>query len=286
MRIGIYANPDKDNAFQISCRTAGLVLGSGGKAIVGPQYVATPLADVANVEIAEYSSCDLILCLGGDGTFLSAVHMPGCENIPLLGINLGSVGFLPEILPDQIPDAVARVLKCRYKLENRMMLDVRCLDPQGQEMERGFALNDAVVSRGGKSRILMLDLIINQETVERVPGDGIIISTPTGSTAYSLSAGGPIIHPRLDLILMTPICPHTLHNRSYVAAADSKVVVRVCDYPYQALLAIDGRQEIGIGSGCSIVVQKAQRSLKLVRLGADRFYTTLPEKIHARGKSR
>lgn len=286
MRIGIYANPDKDTAFKVSCQTAELISSHAGQAIVGPQYIDTPLASADSVEIAEYASCDIILCLGGDGTFLSAVHLPGCENIPLLGVNLGSVGFLPEILPDQIAEAIGDVMDHNYKLEKRMMLDVRCYDPDENELEHGFALNDAVVSRGGKSRILMLDLVINQEMVERIPGDGLIISTPTGSTAYSLSAGGPIIHPGLELIVMTPICPHTLHNRSYVADAASKVIVKVCDYPYQALLAIDGRQEIGIGSGCSIVVKKAERSLKIIRLGADRFYTTLPEKIHARGKSR
>lgn len=286
MRIGIYANPEKDIAFAVSCRTAEMLHEQGSRTVIGPQYVDTALAAADSVQIDDYSSCDLIICLGGDGTFLSAVHLPGCENIPLLGVNLGSVGFLPEILPDKLEEAVYRVVRHDFSLDKRMMLDVKCFDPDGSLLEQGFALNDAVVSRGGKSRILMLDLIINQEMVERIPGDGLIISTPTGSTAYSLSAGGPIIHPGLELLLMTPICPHTLHNRSYVAAATSKVVVQVCDYPYQALLAIDGRQEIGIGSGCSIVVQKAERRLNLVRLGADRFYTTLPEKIHARGKSR
>ncbi|MEA4888355.1 MAG: NAD(+)/NADH kinase [Clostridiaceae bacterium] len=285
MRIGLYANPDKDRAYQITSHAAALIHRMGAVGVIGYQYQDTPLAAVPGVELGEYGSCDRLICLGGDGTFLSAVHLPGCEDIPIIGVNLGSVGFLHEIMPEHLEEALDQLINGSYNLEQRMMLEVACYDTEQNLIESGFALNDAVISRGGKSRILTLDLMINQERVDRIPGDGVIVSTPTGSTAYSLSAGGPIIHPELQLLLITPICPHTLHNRSYIATDSSRVVVRIGDYPYQALLAIDGRQEIDICSGWSVVITKSERTLKLIRLGHDHFYATLPQKIHARGKT-
>ena len=251
--------------------------------VIGPQDQGTVLANVSGVVVDEYATCDCLICLGGDGTFLSAVHQQGCEGIPIIGVNLGSVGFLPEILPDSLDESIRQLISGAVHHERRMMLDVSCFDDSGSLVESGFALNDAVISRGGMSRILTLDLLINQETVERIPGDGLIISTPTGSTAYSLSAGGPIIHPELLLLLITPICPHTLHNRSYIASDSSQVVVRIVDYPYKAVVAIDGRQEIELESGGSIVIHRSDRFLNMIRLGHDRFYTTLPQKVHARG---
>ncbi len=285
MKIGLYVNPDKDSDLAIARQAAKLVSQLGGSCLVGSQYARTKLAETAHVEIGEYAACDLTLSMGGDGTFLSAVHLPGCEALPIAGVNLGSVGFLPEIKPEFLEDSIQKIFHGQYQIDERMMLNVACFDPLGQLLEQGDALNDAVISRGGKSRILMLDLQINRELVERIPGDGIIVSTPTGSTAYSLSASGPIVHPDLMLMLITPICPHTLHNRSYIAHADSAVTIRICEYPYHAVLAIDGRKEIELASGCSIVIKRAQRSLKMLRLGEDRFYATLPQKIQARGKA-
>jgi NAD+ kinase len=286
MRIGLYSNPEKDPSYQVARLTAALIMEHGSTCILSPEYRNTLLAEAPAVEIADFSSCDLLICQGGDGTFLSAVHMPGCENLPVIGVNLGSVGFLPEILPEHLPAAIDALISGQYHLEQRMMLEVRCLSPNNELLEEGFALNDAVVSRGGKSRIITLELTINQEVVDKIPGDGLIVATPTGSTAYSLSAGGPIIHPELSLILITPICPHTLHNRSYIASDASRIIIRICEYPYYALLAIDGRQEIELGSGCSVIIRRSARSLRTIRLGSDNFYAALPQKIQARGRSR
>jgi NAD+ kinase len=286
MRIGLYANPDKDPSFQVARLTANLIAAAGATCIIPPDYQGTILSFADDIETAAYSSCDVLVCQGGDGTFLSAVHLDGCENIPIIGVNLGSVGFLPEILPEQLHEAIPQLVKRQYHLEQRMMLDVHCYSPDNQLLEEGFALNDAVVSRGGNSRIVTLELTINQEIVDRIPGDGLIVATPTGSTAYSLSSGGPIIHPELSLILITPICPHTLHNRSYIASDASRVVVRICEYPHSAQLAIDGRQEIELESGSLVVIRRSDRSLRLIRLGNDNFYAMLPQKIQARGRSR
>ncbi len=286
MRIGIYANPDKDPGYAVARRAAQIINAAGSVCVVDPSCRDTALAAEPGVEMAEYADSDLLICLGGDGTFLSAVHLAGCDHVPIIGVNLGSVGFLLEILPENLEKSIHRLLDGQYHLEQRMMLDVSCYDERQNLLETGFALNDAVISRGGKSRILTLEMDINQETVDRIPGDGLIVSTPTGSTGYSLSSGGPIIHPELSLMLITPICPHTLHNRSYIAADNSRVVIRICDYPYQALLAIDGRQEIYLNSGSSIVIRRSDRCQSLIRLGPDTFYATLPQKIQARGETR
>jgi len=286
MRIGIYTNQDKDKDCLLSRELAGLIVRHGGTPVVDEQCLGQKFSDISGVDISSYETSDIILCLGGDGTFLSAVHLPGCQAIPIIGVNLGSVGFLQEIRPENLEAAVVRLLAGDYELDRRMMLSVSVHDMNGNLVESGLSMNDAVISRGGKSRILTLDLTIDGVFLERIPGDGMILSTPTGSTAYSLSAGGPIVHPGLELMLITPVCPHTLHNRSYLTSCTSEVVIEIVDYPYQALLAIDGRREINLNSGDRVVVRKADRSLPLIRLSPDHFFADLPGKIHLRGKTR
>lgn len=286
MRIGIYTNPDRDRGCLVSRHLASVILQKGGTPIVDESCLGVSFSDIAGVESADYSTSDILICLGGDGTFLSAVHLPGCQHIPIVGVNLGSVGFLQEILPEQIDQAVDRILKGDYEIDRRMMLTVSAFNQQGDLIETNLSMNDAVVSRGGSSRILTLDLTIDGVVLERIPGDGMILSTPTGSTAYALAAGGPIVHPQLEMMMITPICPHTLHNRSYLTASTSEVVVEIIDYPYTALLAIDGRRDIELNSGSRVVVRKADRYLQLIRLGKDNFFSDLPHKIHMRGKAK
>ncbi len=286
MRIGLFTNPDRDPDYRLSRKTAQIISRLGAVAVAEPSARSTALAGDIAVDYADYSTCDLMVCLGGDGTFLSMVHQASSASIPVVGVNLGSVGFLPEIHPDHLEESIQKLISGNYRIEQRMMLGVRCFDSQDELLEEGVALNDAVISRGGSPRILTLELTINQETVDRIPGDGLIISTPTGSTAYSLSAGGPIIHPDLKLMLITPICPHTLHNRSYIASDKSRVVVRICEYPGNAQLAIDGRQDIQLKSGSYVEINKSDKTLKVIRLGHDNFYVSLPQKIEARGRAR
>ena len=286
MRIGIYTNQDKDKDCLLSRELTRLIVRQGGIPVVDEQCLGQKFSDIDGVDIASYETSDLIMVLGGDGTFLSAVHLPGCQDIPIIGVNLGSVGFLQEIRPENLEEAVERLISGDYYIDRRMMLSVSVHDAKGQLVESGLSMNDAVISRGGKSRILTLDLTIDGVFLERIPGDGMILSTPTGSTAYSLSAGGPIVHPRLELLLITPVCPHTLHNRSYLTSSTSEVVIEIVDYPYQALLAIDGRREISLNSGDRVVVRKADRTLQLIRLSPDHFFADLPGKIHLRGKTR
>ncbi len=286
MRIGIYTNPDRDRGCIVSKRLAKIIHQQGGIPVVDEQCLGVSFSDIPGVEVANYSTSEILMCLGGDGTFLSAVHLPGCQHIPIIGVNLGSVGFLQEILPDRLETAVTRLLNNDFYIDRRMMLTVSSYDKTGALIETNLSMNDAVVSRGGSSRILTLDLTIDGVVLERIPGDGMILSTPTGSTAYALAAGGPIVHPKLEMMMITPICPHTLHNRSYLTSSESEVIIEIIDYPYSALLAIDGRRDIELQSGSRVVIRKADRYLELIRLSRDNFFADLPSKIHMRGKTR
>jgi NAD+ kinase len=286
MRIGLYTNPDKDPNDAMARKAAATIIQLGGVPVLDFEESESPLMREPGILRGTYNSCDVLMCFGGDGTFLSAAHHHASQNVPMIGVNLGQVGFLPEIAPDEIDEAIRRLIQGTYSIERRMLLDVVALDSEGDMKGRGTALNDVVITRGGKSRILTLNLLIGNEAVDRIPGDGLIISTSTGSTAYSLSAGGPIIQPDLELILITPICPHTLHNRSYITRSDSTVDVTIETYPYPVLLSVDGREELYLTQFDQIRVRRSATDLRLVRLGLRSFYTTLSEKIAARGKSR
>jgi NAD+ kinase len=286
MRIGLYSNPDKDPGEKVACQAAEIILSLGGVPVVDADHSQSVLCHLAGVQNGTYNSCDALMCFGGDGTFLSAVHHHASQSVPLVGVNLGQVGFLPEIAPDEIEIGIRLLMQNKFTTERRMMLEVIALDPDGEFKGSGTALNDVVVTRGGKSRILTLDLAIGNETVDRIPGDGLIIATPTGSTAYSLSAGGPIIQPDLDLILITPICPHTLHNRSYITLSETTVDVTIDAYPYPVLLSIDGREDLYLSQYDRIRVRRSATDLHLIRLGLRSFYDTLSEKIAARGIAR
>lgn len=283
MRLGIISNIEKDPNYQFASEVAQKIAARASTAVVDSAYAGTPLGDSQFTEISEYSDCDLIFCIGGDGTFLSTVHDHFLKDVPIIGINLGSIGFLAEISPDQFDDALDRILDRRFQIENRMQLEVTVIAQDGTVKGDGICLNDVVVARGFLLHVLTLDLFIDGDYVERLSGDGVIISTPTGSTAYSLAAGGPIVKPELNIFLVTPICPHTLHNRSYVVTQDSVVEIRLKNFKEQPILSLDGRNEIPLSPLDRVIVKKSSHPMKMARLGYTHFYQTVRQKIRARG---
>jgi NAD+ kinase len=283
MRFGIISNEVKDSDFVFARKAASLIVSRGSIAVADESYQNTLLGTDANILISLYDSCDVIFCIGGDGTFLSAVHDHHAKDVPIVGVNLGSIGFLTEIQPEQFEDALDRFIEGRFFVENRIQLDVTVMDKDGNEKGRGLCLNDAVIARGYLLRVLTVDLFIDGDYVERLSGDGVIMSSPTGSTAYSLAAGGPIVKPELAVFLVTPICPHTLHNRSYVVAEESVVEIRLKDFAERPILSLDGRNDIELNPLDRIFVKKADRPMKIARLGYTNFYQTIRQKIRARG---
>lgn len=270
MRVGLYANPERDRGFRYRKQLSDLFKAKGVEVVTNP---------------GDFDRADLLVSLGGDGTFLSLAHFETAYDKPCVGVNLGSVGFLTEIEPDHLAQAVEQICRGQYELDERLMLSMQVLDDQGQVLKTQEALNDVVIMRLAGGRIVTVDFSINASPVERIPGDGLIISTPTGSTAYSLAAGGPIVHPAMDVILITPICPHTLHNRSYLAPGDATIELRLSDDCSSAMVSADGKQSIKIEQG-TIKIQKSRRAFKILRLGGDRFYQVLPQKIQERGMLR
>ena len=283
MVFGIVSNIDKDHNYDFARRAAAYIVAKGSVAVADQSYQDSILGQDPNINISGYDECALIFSIGGDGTFLSAVHEHYSKDIPIIGVNLGSIGFLTEIQPEQFEDSLDRILRGEYIVENRIQLQVIVKDKDGQLKGSGLCLNDAVIARGFLLHVLTVDLFIDGDYVERLSGDGVILSTPTGSTAYSLAAGGPIVKPELNVFLVTPICPHTLHNRSYVVTEDSVVEIRLKDFHEQPLLSLDGRNDISLSPLDCVYVSKSDHPMKIAKLGYSNFSQTIRQKIRARG---
>lgn len=225
-------------------------------------------------------SPDLMLSFGGDGTLLTAAGMAVQADIPLMGINLGTVGFLTEEEPEQLSTVLEKILGGEYFIERRSLLET--LLP-----ERGFSafsLNDVVVSRGGFARLIRINCTVNGEEYGLFTADGIIVATPTGSTGYSLSAGGPIVEPDTDCMIITPICAHSLQHRSSVISSRSEIRLQLLkDRPQSGVLQIDGQNRADLHAGEEIIVRSAAPKVKLLRIHPYRFFSLIRQKLNEWG---
>lgn len=229
------------------------------------------------------STLDLLVTLGGDGTLLAGARMVAGANIPILGVNLGHLGFLTSVVEDELSGALARVAAGDYRLEFRFTLEARVRESDGGEGPAFVALNDAVLHKGGLARMLRIVMHIGEDPAVEVgtySADGIILSTPTGSTAYSLSAGGPIVVPSLDCLIATPICPHTLAVRPLVFDAASVLSISVRSPAAEVILTIDGQDGARLEPDQALVVRRGTASVPLVRFAGQSFFATLREKLH------
>ncbi|MEE9555602.1 MAG: NAD(+)/NADH kinase [candidate division Zixibacteria bacterium] len=221
--------------------------------------------------------CEVIISLGGDGSMLSSARAAGNRSVPILGINLGSLGFLTEVAHDRIIESLERLRDDKYTVEERMVLEVY---PAVDGSDGHFALNDVVIDHGESTRLVHLDLLANDEFVSSYNADGIIISTPTGSTAYSLSVGGPIFNPSMEAIAVSPISPHTLTLRSIIFPANNILTIKVGKTKGKLRVSVDGRIVGSLESRQIIIIQRASHKIKLVRFGARSFYSVLRKKLH------
>ena len=283
MVFGIVVNEEKDPGYAFSAKAAGILVSKGSQVIVASRYEGTELSAVSGVSIDSYDSCDVVFSMGGDGTFLQAAHRHLPARVPIIGVNLGSIGFLTEISKDDFEDAADRLIRGEYTLEARTQLDVTLTSADGTVKEHGVCLNDAVIARGANLHVVTLDLLIDHDHVERLSGDGVILSTATGSTAYCLAAGGPIVKPELDIFMVTPICPHTLHNRSYVVSGDSTIEIIIEKFSEPPIISLDGRPNIDLEYHDRILIRKSDEPVMVAKLGYKNFYQTVRQKIRARG---
>ncbi len=221
---------------------------------------------------------DLVVVLGGDGTLLSVARSLEKE-VPVLGVNLGNLGFLTEVRRGELYPALMRVLDGDFEIEKRSLLDVVHRSSNGGgEVYR--VLNDAVINKSALARIVELRLEVNGRRVTSYRSDGLIISTPTGSTAYNLSADGPIVYPTLPVVVLTPICPHTLSQRPIVVPEDSTVQVTLVTEAEEVYLTLDGQEGTSLKTGDTITVRRSAAVVRLARVVDRTFYDNLRDKLH------
>jgi NAD+ kinase len=227
-------------------------------------------------EIAQQA--DMMLAMGGDGTILAALRHAGGRELPVLGVNLGSLGFLADVGPDQLRGALEVLAAGEYELEERMTLQAE-VRAGGEKCAR-LATNEVVVDKGEYSRVIDIDAEVNGSFLNRYTADGLILSTPTGSTAYALAAGGPILEPTMDALVAVPISPHTLAARPFVMPADRVVTLNVHSKHGSAVVTWDGQERKVVESGGVLVVRRGQRRNRLIRTGLGMpFYEVLREKL-------
>ncbi|MGH2348285.1 MAG: NAD(+)/NADH kinase [bacterium] len=227
-------------------------------------------------EEGDLSDADLLVVFGGDGTILRGARLAAVRGLPVLGVNMGGFGFLAEVDAANLTEVLPDVLDGRYELDERMMLAARVEPQAGPPL---LALNDMVVTKNEPARVMRVRIAVNGEHLASYAADGVIVATPTGSTAYSLSAGGPIVHPRVDAMLITPICPHTFNARSVIINPGDEVAVEVAERTGESVLTVDGRVGTTFAHPSFVTVRRAAQTTTFVRLRRDSFYGMLRTKL-------
>ncbi|MFQ5706268.1 MAG: NAD(+)/NADH kinase [bacterium] len=222
--------------------------------------------------------CQMVISFGGDGTILSSARLVGRSGTPILGVKMGGMGFLAELAPDEIYTSLEDILNGRYQTMDRMVLEARFENDDGTE--RFHAVNDFVLDKGAISRVIRLKTFIDDEFLNSYIGDGVIVSTPTGSTAYSLAAGGPILIPGMDAVVINPISPHSLGARPVVIPGDKTVRVQIEEGPQEVMFSADGQIRMMLHQGQHVEIRKADYTIKLVSYKGRSFYDILRAKLH------
>lgn len=279
-KIGIIVGKNKDIDYKVTSQITEKLLQKGFEVAVTPEVKAGLSFDVIESDSVCKDS-DFIICVGGDGTFLKAARGAFPYKKPVLGVNKGTVGFLAEVEPSEVDMAVDKIFVGEYSIQERIVVNVEVIR-NGKSVYSNFAINDAVVSRMALSRILRLRVMMDDKFVDSFAGDGVIISTPTGSTGYSLSAGGPIVSPDMRLMLVSPICPHILYSRSFIIAETKTVTVSVAgNSGVDAILTLDGQEGFPIEPDDIVSIGASKDSAYFASVKQVNFYDVLRAKIHS-----
>ena len=243
------------------------------------EELAASLGDTQHVKANSsfYRDLDCVISIGGDGTMLLSVRRAGHHGVPVFGINAGSLGFLTEISEDEIASALEHLKDDKYDIDERMVLEAKI---EGSENGQFLGLNDVVFDHGDNTRLIKLNLYQNDQFVSPYNADGMIISTPTGSTAYNLASGGPIMHPHLDAIIVSPICPHSLTLRPIIFDENSRLLVKVASTDIDVRMTVDGQVSCILEPGAQVCVCKAPHMVKLIRIKEFSFFEILRTKLH------
>ncbi len=222
---------------------------------------------------------DALLTLGGDGTLLRGARLLAGHEVPILGVNMGRLGFLTCCPADQLETSLMRFARGDFTVESRMVLRAAVMESNRRERGSWMALNDVVIHKGGFARVVSLRVAVDDEMIAYYSADGVVISTPTGSTAYSLSAGGPVVVPTLETLIVTPVSPHTLAIRPVVLAATSRITVQAEGAPEELMITVDGQVGTTFLAGETLSVSRAEKHIKIVRFSGSSFFTTLRQKL-------
>lgn len=274
--IGLVVKPDA-NARQQADALEQWLQGKGCD-VVRMASDASPLANARPGKSVPPTDLSCVVVLGGDGTFLSAVRWLGDHQVPLLGIKFGEVGFLAEAAEEQLYQAVEAVLNDQYTTRPRMRLDVEVW-LAGERVAHEVVLNDVVINKGALARLALIKTHVNDRYLTDYRADGLIVATPTGSTAYSLSAGGPIMHPLVPGILITPICPFTLTNRPMIVPDTARIKIQLTEKSADIMLTFDGQVGMPIDERHTIIVRKADCPVHLIALPGRGFFDVLRTKL-------
>jgi len=280
-KVALILNPDKPAACAVMTELKTLLEQNDLQPIC---VTSTKGSDEDFAPLRERTDLELAFVLGGDGTLLGVARQLAPMCLPLLGINVGHLGFLTEDEPGNLEEAVRRVVNRSYDLETRLMLEAVVLRG-GKEVNRFVGLNDVGIAKGSIARMVTVDAFVDDVFVDTYSGDGVIVSTPTGSTAYSLSCGGPILTPSLQVMLITPICPHTLFSRPCVIA-DAQTVRFIIHAAHDDLgLTVDGQVGVKLQPEDEVVVRKSLLFTTLVKWRDREFFSVLRQKLHGSGRS-
>ncbi len=278
IKLGILPHPGKPTAIQLakevieSLRDKPVKIWLDQETVQRIGYAQPELADI------DLADLDVLLVLGGDGALLSAARLVSDYGVPILGVNVGHLGFLTELETPGVNGALEQLLAKSYTLEERMFIDAQVIR-DGKEVARFRSLNDMVITRGTFARIIRLSTFVDDQHVVDYFADGLIVATPTGSTAYSLSAGGPIVEPLLACLIITPICPHTLAARSVVVRPEAIVLIEVEANHKDVMLTIDGQQGFSLQCFDKVRIVRADVTAKFVKLHGYDFFAVLQNRL-------
>ncbi|HEX8190574.1 MAG TPA: NAD(+)/NADH kinase [Pyrinomonadaceae bacterium] len=283
-RVGVLVKPNQPEALQTICRLVDWCSGRGLKVSGGPRFQRERIESetgcaVESLDHAELvRAADLFVVLGGDGTMIGAARLIGDAETPVLGVNFGTLGYLADFTVEDMLPALELVLAGDYTIDRRLML-AATVERNGEPLLHDRVLNDVVISKSALARIIEIEAHIDRKFVNRFRADGLIISTPTGSTAYNLSAGGPVIYPSMGAVVITPICPHTLSNRPLVVPDDAEFELTLKTQREEVALTLDGQVGMPLEYEDRVTVRKSRTGFNLIQAHTRNYFDVLRNKL-------
>lgn len=276
--VGVVVKPNHKEAWETACEVAAWLKERGISTVQKTNYESAA-CNIKSVEIEDFTrEVDLIVVLGGDGTMISASRLTGTREIPVLGINYGSLGYLTEFRIEEIFSALETILSGNYEIDRRLLLEVEHLRG-GERLAAGRVLNEVVINKAAIARIIEIEVEWSDLFVNSFRADGLIVSTPTGSTAYNLSAGGPIVFPSMNAVVITPICPFTLTNRPIVVPDEAEIKIKLKNEIEDVVLTLDGQIGHQMKASDTVVIRKSSTNFNLIQPPNRNYFDVLRNKL-------